>query len=244
MKVKTLSALAGLGGALIMSGQASASYVNLSVNLYTTVTVGGVSRDVYRVYANFTLASDHVTAIAGSPIVGNLTIQNTDATGNALGTGFFNPGGSSSNQAPSSPASANYYGTYATIGISDATQGSGGTPTSPADETGLSPGFPTFIAGNQLDTNNAAWFTAGPVNQGAASWINSGYDTNLRVQIMQLAVNHGQNVRGTVSISGTTDSPLAAPFIFNGQTFNSVPAPGALALLGLAGLVGSRRRRA
>lgn len=242
MKVKTLSALAGLGGALIMSGQASADYTNLSVNLYTTVTVGGVSRDVYRVYANFTLPTDYVTAIAGSELIGHLVIQNTDAGGVALGTGFFNPGGSGSNLAPSSPASGNYYGTYATIGISDTTQAQT-VAGSPVDQTTLSPGFPNFIAGNSLDSNGAAWFTAGPVAQGQASYINAGADTLLAVQIMQLSVNHGQNVRGTVSVSSSSGpTPYA---IANGQTFNSsVPAPGALALLGLAGLVGSRRRRA
>jgi len=243
MKVKTLSALAGLGGALIMSCEANANYVGLATQLQTTVTVSGVSRSVWRVYAVFSNAQDYVTAIAGSPQTGILTIENRNSNDTALGTGFVNPG-AAGNFAPSASSIKKLpntqWDTFATIGVA-INDGS--------DQTAGSPGFPTFINGTSLVNNNISWFVPGPVEQGRAGGPNShaistGPVTGLGVLIAQLTVNAGQNVRGTVSVSGVNAGDGAAAFTSNGQTFNSFPAPGALALLGLAGVVGSRRRRA
>src|SRR5436190_4346340 len=122
MKFKSLVMLGGVGTTLIMANEASAVYTGLSVELKTNLAVGGVLRTVYRVYANYTDANDYLTAVAGSPLVGDLVIQSRNAEDSGRGTNFFNPGGASSNTAPSSPASPNYWGTYATIGISDSTQ--------------------------------------------------------------------------------------------------------------------------
>jgi hypothetical protein len=65
------------------------------------------------------------------------------------------------------------------------------------------------------------------------------------VLAMQLTVNTGNHVRGTVAIQGVNNNPLAGGMTFvtlANQTFNSfVPAPGALAIFALAGLVGARR---
>ena len=251
MKVKTLSALAGLGGALILSGSADAAY--LGVGLTTqTVVAGGVARQVYRLHAVFNNPDDYLTSGAGSAILGNLVIESRNAADTAAGGNFFNPGGTASNLAPSSPASPNYWGTYVTIGVSDATQGTGGTPNSPADETSLSPGFPNFIAGNAIVSGNAAWFTAGPVEQGRAGhWANGAFFNGgsvlngFGVQLAQLTVNLGENVRGTLAVGVDLAGGVAGGQSIPGQTFTSaIPAPGALALLGLAGLVGARRRRA
>jgi hypothetical protein len=54
--------------------------------------------------------------------------------------------------------------------------------------------------------------------------------TNLEVSVSQLG---GPTSGSTVSVSGTLSN----------FSYTAVPAPGALALLGAAGLVGSRRRR-
>lgn len=257
MKVKTLSALAGLGGALILSGSADAAYLGIGYTR-TDVVAGGVARSAYRIYAVFSNPEDYLTSGAGSQILGPMTIQSRNELDTAAGSNFFNPGAGAAGQlAPSSPASAAYWGTYVTIGISDQTQALP-TPngTSPVDQTALSPGFPTFIAGNQLVAADAAWFTAGPQEQGRAGHWAQGAFLNFHpgsngplagygVQLMQLTVNANHNVKGTLAVGVVEAGSIAGGVSIPNQVFSSVvPAPGALALLGLAGLVGARRRRA
>jgi uncharacterized protein (TIGR03382 family) len=251
MKVKTLSALAGLGGALILSGESQAAYLGLGVTLHTSVTISGVARSVYRVYAVFDDANNTMTAVGGSPALGVATIKSLMADGVTAGTNFFNFGGG--NSAPLTSYGAFLAGpnaewdTFATIGVAK------DDVNTSADDVGLTPGFPPFIPGNVWTSNNAAWFTAGPQQQGkagnglSATFNNGGSSvTGMGVLIAQLTVNSGQEVAGTVFVNGDLGGPLAgAIFQFTNQTFSSIiPAPGALALLGLAGLVGTRRRRA
>jgi hypothetical protein len=255
MKVKTLSALAGLGGALIMSGESQAAYTGLSVELHTTVLQGATVRSVYRVYANFTRGDDLVFSWNG-PTTDPISIESRNALDTAPGSNFFNPGGpSAGSTAPSlaqingnktTPAVPNIqWGTYATIGVNIADQGSGPTPDFPAiDQTALSPGFPDFITGNSFNAAGAVFAApqAGTHSQGRADYAPDG-DLLLRVQLMQLTVNAGDNVRGNLDLAVQLQGS-GSTVTFEDQTFNSIPAPGALALLGLAGLVGTRRRRA
>jgi hypothetical protein len=223
MKVKTLSALAGVGTALILSGTANAAFTGLSVELFADGTVqGGAARDVWRIYANFDNAGDRLTAVFGNG-VSPMVITSTSGA-------FFNPGGSATNGPPSAGDIASYpqwaFGTYATIGDV------AGTPDTA--NVGFSPGFPVFLAANLAPNTNIGWFTAGPLPQGAPV---AG-----RVMIMQLAVNDGLHAAGSVGIQ-YRPAGAASDEQVNNNAFNTIPAPGALALLGLAGLVGSRRRR-
>ena len=100
-----------------------------------------------------------------------------------------------------------------------------------------------FINGNSFTNNNAGWNTLGPVEQGRAGWTGDG-DLQLRVFMMQLTVSSTSAVRGTVNIAGVNNTPQGPQsFILAGQTFNFIPSPAASALLAIAGLFGSRRRR-
>jgi hypothetical protein len=244
MKTKALSVLAGVGGAMLISSGVDASYQGLSVALHTQAMVpqgGGAPalRNVYRVYAVFSDPGDFITSVAGSPTLGNMVIQTLNSSGVAPGGTFINPAGGGAT-APTYYANVPpfQWDTFVDIGLASVPYGG-------LDETGLSPGF-AGIPNTGVNTDNAGWFTAGPVAQGMA-----GNGTNLGngtwgVLIMQLTVNAGNHVAGTVAIGGVNNNPLAGGTTFQtnaDQTFNSFPAPGALALLGLAGLVGSRRRR-
>jgi MYXO-CTERM domain-containing protein len=62
--------------------------------------------------------------------------------------------------------------------------------------------------------------------------------------LAQFSVSGNQNVRGTFGLTYRGAGAPADTFVQNVTFTTAVPAPGALALLGLAGLVGSRRRRA
>lgn len=242
---------------MIVSQQTNAAYLGLGIT-HQTVNTGGALRSVFRVYAVFNNPDDYLTSGAGSAILGPLNIQSRNVSDTGPGSNFYNPGGSGAagNLAPSSPDSPNYWGTYVTIGISDATQGTGGTPDLPADETGLSPGFPNFINGTQLVSSDMAWFTAGATEQGRAghwgtgTFVNGGFIlSGYGVQLMQLTVNAGSRVKGTLAIGVDLAGGVAGGQSIGGQTFSAPltwpppPAPGALSAFTIAAMFGPRRRR-
>ena len=96
--------------------------------------------------------------------------------------------------------------------------------------------FSGFEAGGSIDTANGSWFVTPADAQGE--------EVNLMVLIGQFTVIGGSgdgaaDLTGQISIQGKDA---------DGNTFQElgvtwVPAPGALALLGFAGLAGRRRRR-
>jgi hypothetical protein len=244
MKLKTMSALAGLGGALVLTSSATATYSGLSVASGQAV-VGGTLRNVYRVYAMFSDPNDYLTAVSGTPTLGNLVVQSRNANDTGAGSNFVNVlgGGATAPGAYYIGQNADVaYDTFVTIGISVAEQGSQPSP-APPDYTGLAPGFSGIGNVNQIATNNGGWFSPGPTEQGRAGYAGDG-DAQLRVLIMQLTVSSTSIVRGTVAISGVNANGLLPPtsFTMSGQIFG-VPTPGVLALLGVAGVIGSRRRR-
>lgn len=261
MKVKTLSALAGVGGAMILSGSANAAFTGLSI---TSSTVG--TRTVYRIFANFSAANDAVilwgTGDPADPSViltnatnGQAVIQNVLADGTTLGGGFLNAAPNGANSLPSTSAESPS-DSYWTIGtdwqqypitgdpwLTNLGMAALGTPAVPGaanltqiGASGQIVTIPTSSSGTGSQPN-PAW-TAGSTQDGNPNG----------VLLAQLAVAAGQHIRGTIGLLWASDANPA-----NAQTgdlsarniaFNTVPAPGALALLGLAGLVGSRRRRA
>ena len=104
--------------------------------------------------------------------------------------------------------------------------------------TTLDPSFGVGI-GNDIP-HNAGWYTAAPGTPIVAGSAGTPNGTSWRILIMQVA-GTGLNYNATVSIgwkqnTGTT----MASFTLN-QAY-SIPAPGALALLGAAGMAGRRRR--
>ena len=89
-----------------------------------------------------------------------------------------------------------------------------------------------FEAGGPIFTDNGSWF-ATPDNAQV-------HEVDGRVLLGQFTVA-GDGLEGTINIQGKDDSldNWTATDVY----FNTVPAPGALALLGLAGLVARRRRK-
>lgn len=236
MKTGMIAMLAGAAGALATSGEARGSYAGVSASLYTTVNVGGGMKDVYRIYANFTDPNDRLIMVfALSPITPPITIQSMNATLTGPGGNFFNPGGAGGNTAPAAPDGVIEWGTFATIGVSLASQGSGG---SPMDETTLSASFPNFIEGNSLTIANVSWKVPGTSEQGRAGYLGDG-DPALRVMMMQLTVNQGDLPVGSVNVS--VQNANGQSFGLSGQTW-TIPAPGGLALLGLGAMSRKPRR--
>jgi len=232
MKAKAF-ALAGVAGTFIVAGSASAAYTGLVVESYVgagweMAGYDAAALDTYRVYATFDDALGVITAVGDSDGLFEMTSRDGS---------FFNSIAPGTGDFPSNPAF------WAIPGFEDlqwdtfVTVGSDGEP---APVTGGAPGFTTQAAGLTGDTflNNSGWFVSGFPPQGDA--------VNGRVLVAQLTVAEGIGVDGRnwrvsgLDESGNSNSSFDILSDFSAPT---IPAPGAVALLGLAGLVSSRRRR-
>lgn len=99
-------------------------------------------------------------------------------------------------------------------------------------QTNLDPSFGTGLGG--AIPANAGWFNSNPSS-------NIVVGSSLRIMIMQVVLVVG-NPGYTASLEvGYKLSPSATQPLFGSGTY-TIPAPGALALLGAAGLMGRRRR--
>ncbi len=211
-----MKSLTAFAGTLIFAAAANAGYTGLSVEDYVGdgwVGGGYAGLTTYRVFANFDSEDDAVIAVNGSPL-GAMEFHSTDGA-------FYNAAILDSLSAPQDATPAiwlNQWDTYVTVD----------TDTATGDATALSPGFDGEVGGltGDFSTVNAAYYiTPADFPQGLAD----GY----KVMIAQLTVAEGENVFGYVNLQfGDASSAYEQYF----------PTPGALALLGLAGLVGRRRR--
>ena len=94
------------------------------------------------------------------------------------------------------------------------------------------------FAGVPFDSNTSQGSFAGLINWNGSSWQQvGGYFFN---------GDSGNLSAGTYVVLSSTQLPsgTSAAGLSSSLTFTAVPAPGAMALLGAAGLVGGRRRRA
>lgn len=261
MKVKTLSALAGLGGALILSSSADAAFLGLELvdvsawmstvgptNIRAAYNAAGGpgSYQIYRLFAKFDNTGvanfdNRVNAISG--LVGNTwsfnliggSVRNYTTSSSSVVSHFNLPAGS----ATAGQNAAIGWDTWFTLGTQFG-----------ANTHSYSPGA---HVGSQLNNfqgnysaNDAALFITPDDTQGRAIALNSTTANGLGgsgfgVLIGQIVVSTGSLFSGTLNLN--VGGNALAPTDVLGLTYTNVPAPGALALLGLAGLVGGRRRR-
>ena len=214
----------GLAAALAVVGSANANFTGYSVSSTTNGTY-----NMYQVFGNFDGATDTVLnafqihAIVGSSLAG--FVHNDALTSGAPSTvsGTWNP------QFVLAPGAFDSYvciggGTGFTSGNS--TNGDPGWGTAGINQPGIPDGPTAGVAG---------WFNSNPPNlQGRvvsgqvllASMVLAVGDTTGRTFFMKVGYNSG--------VAG-------APVQF-GEGLFTLPTPGAVALLGLAGLAGRRRR--
>jgi uncharacterized protein (TIGR03382 family) len=229
MNVKRFSIFAGTVGCIALAGTATAGLNGLSYDIIGN----GLVDNTYtvRLYADVD-AGDRVDAVYGNSDVtmsitmldGASTYQNAEYGGNtskSINSNFF----------PLVPSLE--WDSYVTIGCLYAD----GTPFGNNALQDIGIDWSGFEAGGDLSSNNGTWFVTPADAQGG--------EMGGRVLIGQFTIYAG---------SGGYDMSFAAGFQgkdANGDTWNAagdvmitkVPAPGALALLGLAGLAGRRRRR-
>jgi MYXO-CTERM domain-containing protein len=265
MKVKHLTLASA--GSLLMVGAAQAAFLGVEMksmdhwfstdhptNAVKTAYNAG-SFDSYRIYAVFDSPGE-VIGTFGAP--GQVMFLN-----NKDGTGFFNrietdkkgntthydtapTGGLTTN-----PARA--YDTFASIGVhqgADATQFS--PPGSGSNNGGVGNRFQNDWSSNEGTGGTYAWFVAGFPAQAQATQTPNGLfspnsphgaatDGRYYVLLYQVTVAAGNGVEGQFGVNVRNEGNKFGENTF--FTTNQGPTPGALALLGLAGLAGGRRRR-
>ncbi len=227
MQLKALSVLAGVGLPLIAAGTADAGFVGLSV-VGKEAPILGPNAIVCNVFAVFNAPGlDRFISGAGTPnspldihVVGGTFFQSPFGSDTAPNSAFF----------PTFPTLV--FDTFVSIG-----QKATGPNGQPAPALTLTPGWPGFgpsaLVGNNLGwANTPADPNTDPFN---ALFING----NGSVLIGQFSTTNGTGISGMLRILVTSDGVGTQLNV----SFFHVPGPGALALMGTAGLIGRRRRR-
>ncbi len=226
--------VASMALAAAVSSAASATFVDYVVTK-TSTSNSGVSLDVYTVWARFNGATDTVlNAFNFNRVDGTFTNlfyhkDNSDYNGGVLTTAA----GTWAPQLTGSATLNRPFDSYLVIG------GNAGATNS----TNADPSWPAAGGGwNRPDVPNGAnvgWFNSSPPN--AQGRVGNTGNTATDVRLGQFVVAAGSN-GGTWNLKiGYNSGVSGAPVQFAETTFN-LPTPGAIALLGLAGLAGRRRR--
>ena len=227
MKVRTLSMLAGVSAPLILTGSSDAGFVGIK----TTSKPNDFGLLVVNVYSIFDRpGEDRMSYVAGTPnALLRIEVHN--------GTFYNHEFGD--DMAPSTFLVGLYpsleFDTFVTIGVKQV--GPGGQP---KDNLIITPGFPTGITGSVLETTGAYWFTESLFAQSYPFNAPFSFPGNGQIIIGQFSTTNGTAISGTFLIQYTSNG---VQFQQSVGSFFHVPGPGALALLGLAGLMGTRRRR-
>jgi hypothetical protein len=237
---------AGLG--LAVSGVASAAFTGYTVVRSVGVTSsGGVSIDRYELFANFNGATDTVLNVFNLAFV-------SGSAADAFG-GFWHKDNSDYNGGVLSQQ----YGTWAPQLVGGATTNRpfdsflviGGNP-SGTNTTNADPSWNSGGSGSHAGNSNG-WSRADLVNNPSIGWFNSSPpnlqgrvgvapNTATQVKLGQFMLSN-DNTDRTFSLRTAFNNGAGGGVVFADGTFTlGVPAPGAIALLGLAGLAGRRRR--
>jgi hypothetical protein len=226
MKMKTLSVLAGISAPLIATAGADAGFVGITV----TAKPNAYGLLVCNVYAEFSVVGDAMQAVAGTPGA-PLAIT-------VIGGSFYNHPTFGGDLAPNSalfglfPSLA--YDTFVTIGVKAT-----GPLGQPANTTTLV-NYPQPIAGTSTATTNGSWALLGPQPQGNPFDPINAFPGNGSLLLGQFSTANGTGIQGTFLLQYVSDGVVTASV----ESFaHFIPTPGALGLLGAAGLIGCRRRR-
>jgi hypothetical protein len=214
MKVK---ALAFAAGALALTGAANADFTGAHIEDLGDL---GAGVSTYRVYVDFSSPSDQLLAVSGNAAVSALYFNSLD--GDALRNTAGGFAGLSFEDFPFPGIEA--WDSWVTLG----------TDTPGASDADFSPGFlggsgsTSVINGTSFSqATNGGWFDSNPGTP----------ETGESILIAQFTVANfefGATADWQSTGSGATSSAFYV---------TTVPAPGALALLGLAGVAARRRRR-
>ena len=236
MNMKHFSIFAGVATGFVISSVGTAGFQGMAQQTVRT----GAEGTTYRLYAVMD-DGDRLDAVAGN------SAQNLSLTAE---TGFYQ----NANGGPTSKEiNSNFFAfvpsmewdSYVTVGALY----QDGTPFGSNELNNVGMEWGSFEGGGDLFTDNGTWFVTPDQAQGEAISHDWDFDGDGNIDASGYGVLIAQV---TTSEAGGTFSGLLQGKDSNGDTWQAnvdgfaygVPAPGALALLGLAGLAGRRRRRA
>jgi len=220
---------------------ASATFVEF-YTVKTSTTNSGVNLDVYVLYARFNGPTDTVlNAFDFNRLDSNVTNifyhkDNSDYNGGVLSKTY----GTWAPQLTGSTTLNGPFDSFLTIGGS----------ATPTNTSNADPSWPAAGGGwNRADVPNGlnvGWFNSSPPNVQGRVGVGTGAAANPAdaVRLGQFVIDAGTE-GGTWNLQiGYNSGVAGAPVQFATGTFTLgvIPTPGAIALLGLAGLAGRRRR--
>jgi len=218
MKQRTITISTAAVSCLIACGTASADFQSLSWDMFQTAW-----GDTYRLYVDIDTGGE-VDAVFGDPLDAMFIETNS---GSSFYQNMF--GGPTSMD-----INASLFGFFPSLEFDSFVTIGRLTNTSNAL---LNIGFDwsTFEAGGSMSTSNGSWFATTMDDQ-----VHDQGDG--RILIGQFTVEVGEGIHGIINMQGKNAD--GSMWISRNQAFNTsiVPAPGALALLGAAGLAFRRRR--
>jgi hypothetical protein len=244
MRNKTfISSMVGVAAAVAVAGSANATFVEYyTVKTQPTADGSGINLDVYVLYARFNGGTDTVLNAFNfnrtDSNVTNMFYHKDDASGNSgvlqTANGTWNPTitGSTTLHRP--------FDSYLTIG---------GLPTS-SNGTGADPKWGNPLSWNRPDVpnnQNVGWFDPNPSGGSIAGRVGQAGNLVDSTRLGQFSIARNSYAGVWTLKIGYNSGVPGAPVSFGQSTFSigvaPVPAPGAAALIGLAGLIGARRRR-
>jgi len=241
--MKTGMIAAGLG--LAVSGVASAAFTGYTV-VATNVTNSGQNLTRYELFANFNGATDTILNVFNFQAQGGWGAHldaaqgfwhkdNSDYSGGVLGQAY----GTWAPQLTGSATLNRPFDSHLLIGGNAAA----------ANTTNADPSWGLAGAGgwnqaqipttNLDDANDLGWFNSSPPNNQGRVGI--APNTATQVKLGQFILSQGDTAFRTYTLRTAYNNGTGGGVVFVDGTF-SLPAPGAIALLGLAGLAGRRRR--
>jgi hypothetical protein len=229
--------LSSLALAAAVSSVASATFVEY-YTVKTQSTNSGVDLDVYNLYARFNGATDTLlnafnwNAIDGAACNSFYHKDLSDSNSSTLMTAF----GTWAPQLTGNATTNRPFDSFLSIGATNgATSGTAGDPSwSTASAAGWTvPGLPTGY--------NVGWFNSSPPNLQGRVGVAGNTADSVRLGQFVLARDF---TAGNFNLKIGYNSGIAGAAVqfYEGSFFLGVPTPGAIALLGLAGLTGRRRR--
>ena len=230
--MRTPSALVSLSIALVATSASHAGFTGFTAE--KIVTAAGNSQ--YSVFANFDSAGlpsgkswVFLNVYNYQGVAGSMNAIHQDAAEDADG-----------NPTSSWSASVNLLGTVARDNDSWVT--ASGSGTSAGSDASLDPSFNNTIFNRIVGSGSGAgWFDATP---GTQNLVAAGGASGFRIKLIQF-VRAGNEAGGVAAYTGSMAitykvQDSSAPLTGSGSF--TIPAPGAAALAGLAGLMGRRRR--
>jgi len=243
MNGTAMTILAG-AGALSLTAMASAQFTGVDVRFERNgVDDAGSTTDIYRLWAQFTSPSDGITFWGGGSM-NSLSINQLDATGASPGSGFYSISGSTAVHSSESgfwqiDPNQTADSSYITIGVE-----AGYDPNTDIGQVfALTPGAPPdAFAGSSTSVGSTPSSEWAIVTEPGAPNSVAGTSLGLPTETLlaQFAVQQGENVEGQGTL-GTFSTVRGREEV--GFSFTTVPTPGALALLVVAGIAAGRRRR-